>query len=320
MPFTGFCGQRLARRRSSRTVIGDGRQDVAEDDRRAHVARAVGLHPGVLGEDVALHLLGEVLDHVVALGLAVDEHVEPDVLLEADHALDLARASGARRSAWSISPSRRLGARLADLGRLRVGADRGGGEQRQAEAGALGLAADLERALSRLASSSVSASTRSRTSGLRVRWELRRSSSARSLASSSAAIASRPSAEPARQRRDLPDLLLRERHPGAQLVVERVGPAGSASRSTGECSSEHEVETTSSLAAVARARSSRSRLCSSSLIQTLRPSTMPANSHLSSRPPSLGDQLDVLGPSPRPGPPRWKSSPTPSIGRSRSTP
>ena len=52
--------------------------------------------------------------------------------------------------------------------------------------------------------------------------EIRRSSSARSLASSSPAIASRPSPRPRARVDDLADLLLRERHPGAQLVVEHV--------------------------------------------------------------------------------------------------
>ena len=88
MPLTGLSVSDWAKAIQS-VVIGAGPADVAEQDRRAHVARAVGLHPGVLGEDVALHLLGEVLDHVVALGLAVDEDVEADLLLEADHALDL---------------------------------------------------------------------------------------------------------------------------------------------------------------------------------------------------------------------------------------
>ena len=70
---------------------------------------------------------------------------------------------------------------------------------------------------------------------------------------------------------------------------------GSASRSTGVCRSEHEVETTSS-AQRSRRPPSRSRLCSSSLIQTLRPSTIPANSHLSSRPPSLAISSTFSGP------------------------
>ena len=57
------------------------------DDRRAHVARAVRLHPPVVGEGEALELLAKVLDHVGALGLAVDEHVDADALLLLDGVL-----------------------------------------------------------------------------------------------------------------------------------------------------------------------------------------------------------------------------------------
>jgi len=42
-----------------------------------------------LGEDEALELLAEVLNHVVTLGLSVDEEIEVDLLLEADNGLDL---------------------------------------------------------------------------------------------------------------------------------------------------------------------------------------------------------------------------------------
>ncbi len=53
---------------------------VAEQDRRPDVARAVGLHPAMLGEGEACELLAEILHHVVALELAMHEHVEPDIL------------------------------------------------------------------------------------------------------------------------------------------------------------------------------------------------------------------------------------------------
>ena len=89
MPFTGlsvsdcaYCHQR--------TVIGSRPRDVAVEDRRLHAARAVGLHPAVLGEREPAQPLAEVLDHVVALGLAVHEHVEADVLLVGDHLGDRA--------------------------------------------------------------------------------------------------------------------------------------------------------------------------------------------------------------------------------------
>src|SRR6266566_811372 len=73
---------------------------VAEDDRGLHVARAVRLHPAMLREREALELLAEVLHHVVALELAVHQHVEPDLLLEAERLADLLfdeRLVGGRR-------------------------------------------------------------------------------------------------------------------------------------------------------------------------------------------------------------------------------
>src|SRR3954452_10990809 len=97
--------------------------DISEDDRRAHIARAIRLHPGVLREDVAVHLLGEVLDHVVSLGLAMDENVEADTLLKADHPLDLGAHPAEILGLVDLALAK-LGARLADLGRLGVGADR----------------------------------------------------------------------------------------------------------------------------------------------------------------------------------------------------
>jgi len=89
-------------------------------------------------------------------------------------------------------------------------------------------------------------------------------------------------------------------------------------------SSEQEVDRTTSSAISSKWRSS-SRLACRSLIQTLRPSTMPANSVLpSSRPtsramPMFSRPPTKSGPgSARSGPP-LKSSPIPSIGVSRST-
>src|SRR5258708_2955077 len=54
---------------------------VAVDDRWPHVARAEALGPAVMGEAEAGQLLAKVLHHVVALELAVHQHVEPQRLL-----------------------------------------------------------------------------------------------------------------------------------------------------------------------------------------------------------------------------------------------
>ena len=64
-------------------------RDVAEDHRRFHVARAVRLHPPVLREREAGELLAEILDHVIALELAVDEHVDIQLFLDTDGFLRL---------------------------------------------------------------------------------------------------------------------------------------------------------------------------------------------------------------------------------------
>ena len=78
----------------------------------------------------AVELLGEVLDHVVALGLAVHEDVEAELLLQLDDALDLGLHE------LLVLPRRQLalagaGPGGADLAGLREGADRGGGQRRQ---------------------------------------------------------------------------------------------------------------------------------------------------------------------------------------------
>src|SRR3546814_20049309 len=61
-----------------------GARNVAIEDRRANAARAVALHPAAAGESEARKLLAEILHHVVALELAVDEHIETDFLLPFD--------------------------------------------------------------------------------------------------------------------------------------------------------------------------------------------------------------------------------------------
>lgn len=68
---------------------GLGTADVGDDDGGTDVARAVALDPTILGEDEALQAFTEVLHHVVTLGLAVNEDVEANLLLESDDVLDL---------------------------------------------------------------------------------------------------------------------------------------------------------------------------------------------------------------------------------------
>ncbi len=63
---------------------------VTDDHCRLHAARAIALHPAEAGERIAVELLGEVLDHVVALGLAVYQHIQAQILLDLHRMADLA--------------------------------------------------------------------------------------------------------------------------------------------------------------------------------------------------------------------------------------
>ena len=63
--------------------------DIAVDDRWANVPRTEALHPAMAGESETLQLFAKILHHVVALKLAVNEHVNADLLLEADGTFNL---------------------------------------------------------------------------------------------------------------------------------------------------------------------------------------------------------------------------------------
>lgn len=91
----------------------------------------------MLRGEVAGELLGEVLDHVVAFGLAVYEDLRPGLLLEGDHLADLGPdALLVRRVADPAGPQ--IGPCGAEFRRLRERADGGGRQQGQAEVRALG--------------------------------------------------------------------------------------------------------------------------------------------------------------------------------------
>ncbi len=135
-PLDGFAGQAL---RVARPLDGHRlrTRDVAVQDRRPDTARAVGLHPAEVGGGEPGQPLGEVLHHVVALGLAVHQHVQAEVLLQPDDALDLRLHRG---FVPGVVQRTRLvrGAGLADVGGLRERADRGARQGRQGQRGLLG--------------------------------------------------------------------------------------------------------------------------------------------------------------------------------------
>ncbi|GFZ50689.1 LOW QUALITY PROTEIN: hypothetical protein JCM24511_08447 [Saitozyma sp. JCM 24511] len=116
---------------------GGGAGDVRNDDRGADVTRAVRLNPTELGEDEAVELLAKVLDHVVTLGLAVDEEVEADLLLELARVPDLG-LHGLLVLLLGDLTLAELGAGETDLLGLGEGSDGGGGELGEVEVLLLG--------------------------------------------------------------------------------------------------------------------------------------------------------------------------------------
>ena len=100
-------------------------------DGRPDVPGPVRLDPGVGGGGEPVQVLGEVLHHVVALGLAVHQHVQADVFLQRDHPVDLGAHNGLVRVCGD-APGLVAGAGRADLAGLRERADRRGWQYRQA--------------------------------------------------------------------------------------------------------------------------------------------------------------------------------------------
>jgi hypothetical protein len=155
----------------------------------------------------------------------VDEDVEPDLLLEVDHPVDLGAHPLLVLGQLDLALAQ-LPAGGPDLVCLGIGADRGRGEARQAEPLLLGLLALLEGALA----ASVGVAERGHSGAhlgilgpVGVPPVLERTVvSLQFLCDRRTALG-----EPAGQRLHLAHLLDRERHPRAELVVEvRVAPAG----------------------------------------------------------------------------------------------
>jgi len=143
----------------------------------------------------------------------VHEHVEADVLLKPDHALDLAPHAPLVLVVGDLGAAQR-GPRLAHLRGLREGADRAGREARQPEPLVLDRAADLERAGAPRVLGAQAGHPRAdrgvaRPGGLAPALER------------PPVPGERLRVAAARQQRELVELLDGERHPSAQLGVER---------------------------------------------------------------------------------------------------
>ena len=108
-----------------------GAGDIAPHDRGLDATSAIGLDPGVLGEQEAVEILAEVLDHVVTLEFAMDQHIEADLLLFADDGVDL-RCDELVIGLLGYFALAQLGALGANLLGLGEGADGGGWQLRQA--------------------------------------------------------------------------------------------------------------------------------------------------------------------------------------------
>src|SRR5665648_308345 len=149
---------------------------------RLGAPRAVGLHPAVLGDREAVQQLGEVLHHVVALGLPVHQHVEAQSLLQGDRRGDRpAGATGLRRSA--VRARRISGVCGKDPMVVVVNGGSGSASAWAARRRAYGP---------RCRSASVSAATRSRTSDRRTPLAAARSARAARVSSSAPTTASGP--------------------------------------------------------------------------------------------------------------------------------
>ena len=84
----GLLGLRLSVGRPLNShSLGSG--DIADDDRWADVSGSIRLNPSVLSEDETFELLSKVLNHIVSLGLSVNEDIESNSLLELDSVVDL---------------------------------------------------------------------------------------------------------------------------------------------------------------------------------------------------------------------------------------
>src|SRR6266851_112417 len=105
---------------------------VAIDDGRTDTERSVALHPALLGEQHPGELLTEIFDHITALELAMHQHIQSDLFLEADYVLDLLLEE--RFIALTIHLAALIGSTSrTDLRCLRVGTQRRRWQRRKVE-------------------------------------------------------------------------------------------------------------------------------------------------------------------------------------------
>lgn len=66
-------------------------RDITEENRRAHTARTITLHPTIRGGEITIELFREVLHHVIALWLTMDQHVQAQLFLALNDSADLGK-------------------------------------------------------------------------------------------------------------------------------------------------------------------------------------------------------------------------------------
>ena len=107
--------------------------DVTVNHCRFDATRAIALYPAKAGEQVAVQLLGKVLDHVVAFGFAVYQHVQAQFFLHINGQSNLLLHGLLVLFFVQLALAQALTGG-ADIGSLREGTNGGGREQRQVQA------------------------------------------------------------------------------------------------------------------------------------------------------------------------------------------
>ena len=107
--------------------------DIAKQDGGLHAARTIGLHPAEAAEGKPLQLLAKIFHHVVALGLAMHQHIQPRRFLKGHDPVDLAAHGGQVFGGVDLRAAK-LPPDGADFRGLRKGADGGGWKGRQIKA------------------------------------------------------------------------------------------------------------------------------------------------------------------------------------------
>src|SRR5665811_375082 len=225
MPLTGLAVRLCAYLdQSTGDRLGPGH--VTPKDRRTCAPGSIGLHPAVLGDGEAVQVLGKVLHHIVAFGLAVHEDVQADLLLQVDNTFDLGLHEADVLGLAQDVPGQ-LCAGATDVAGLWERADRRGGQKGQVKSRLLrGEAIRVLATGEVLCSQGLGACPYGAIAHARRRPTSSQSSRGRAQLPVDGL---RPAGQSCRERRDLPDLLVGEGQPTCdglseeRFVVDVVG-------------------------------------------------------------------------------------------------